>query len=312
MNNKARYKYFNLVVRTLIGIASVFFIYFKIKDSFIIQYQDFVSLSINYSFLFFAFLLSFLNWGLETYKWRFVVLKIQPLDFIPALKIVFTGITLSLITPNRIGEIPARAYLLKNTVPISIGIKKNIYATFISSFSQLLITLLMGFLGVIYTLNLIDIHLSNTFIVILTILITLLFLMFIFSDKLKKIVLKLFHKEDNLEFNAIDTLKFLGFSLLRYMVFCLQYLFILEAFGIHFTSFLQLWLIPVCFLLASSIPTFVLSEIGVRSSVAILVFGILTNNNLSIVLAASLLWIINIGLPAIYGLFFLNQLKIKN
>ena len=312
MNNKARYKYFNLVVRTLIGIASVFFIYFKIKDSFTIQYQDFISLSINYFFLFFAFLLSFLNWGLETYKWRFVVLKIQPLDFIPALKIVFTGITLSLITPNRIGEIPARAYLLKNTVPIAIGIKKNIYATFISSFSQLLITLLMGLLGVIYTLNLIDIHLSNTFIVILTILITLLFLMFIFSDKLKKIVLKIFHKEDNLEFNEIDTLKFLGFSLLRYMVFCLQYLFILEAFGIHFTSFIQLWLIPVCFLLASSIPTFVLSEIGVRSSVAILVFGMLTNNNLSIVLAASLLWIINIGLPATYGLFFLNQLKIKN
>lgn len=308
MNNKARYKYFNLVVRTLIGIASVFFIYFKIKDSFTIQYQDFISLSINCFYLFVVFLLSFLNWGLETYKWRFVVLKIQPLAFVAALKIVFTGITLSLITPNRIGEIPARAYLLKNPECL----KKNVYATFISSFSQLLITLLIGLLGIIYTLNLIDIHLSNTFILILTNLITLLFLMFIFSDKLKKIVLKIFHKEDNLEFNEIDTLKFLGFSLLRYMVFCLQYLFILEAFGIHFTSFIQLWLIPVCFLLASSIPTFVLSEIGVRSSVAILVFGILTNNNLSIVLAASLLWIINIGLPATYGLFFLNQLKIKN
>jgi len=307
LNNKARYKYFNLVVRTLIGIASILFIYFKIKDSFTIQYQDFVSLSINYFFLFFAFLLSFLNWGIETFKWRFVVLKIQPLAFFTALKIVFTGITLSLITPNRIGEIPARAYLLKNPKCL----KKNVYATFISSFSQLLVTLLIGLLGIIYTLNLINVYLSNTFIVILTILITLLFLMFIFSDKLKKIVLNLFHKEDNLAFNEIDTLKFLGISLLRYMVFCLQYLFILEAFGIHFTSFLQLWLIPVCFLLASSIPTFVLSEIGVRSSVAILVFGILTNNNLSIVLAASLLWIINIGLPATYGLFFLNQLTIK-
>ena len=308
MNNKARYKYFNLVVRTLIGIASVFFIYFKIKDSFSIQYQDFVSLSINYFFLFFAFLLSFLNWGIETYKWRFVVLKIQSLAFVTALKIVFTGITLSLITPNRIGEIPARAYLLNN----SKHLKKNVYATFISSFSQLLVTLLIGLLGVIYTLNLIDIHLSNTFIIILTISITLLFLMFIFSDKLKNFFLKMLHKEDNIEFNEMDTLKFLGFSLLRYLVFCLQYLFILEAFGIHFISFIQLWLIPVCFLLASSIPTFVLSELGVRSSVAILVFGIFTDNDLSIILAASFLWIINIGLPATYGLFFLNQLKIKN
>jgi hypothetical protein len=307
LNNKARYKYFNLVVRTLIGIASILFIYFKIKDSFTIQYQDFVSLSINYFFLFFAFLLSFLNWGLETYKWRFVVLKIQPLDFVPALKIVFTGITLSLITPNRIGEIPARAYLLNSKEHV----KSTMYATFISSSSQLLLTLLIGLFGVIFTLNLIDIHLSNTFIVILSISISLLFLMFIFSDKLKKLLLKLIHREETIAFNEIDTLKFLGFSLLRYLVFCLQYLFILEAFGIHFTSFIQLWLIPVCFLLASSIPTFVLSEIGVRSSVAILVFGILTDNDLSIVLAASFLWIINIGLPATYGLFFLNQLKIK-
>jgi hypothetical protein len=214
---------------------------------------------------------------------------------------------LSLITPNRIGEIPARAYLLNSKEHV----KSTMYATFISSSSQLLLTLLIGLFGVIFTLNLIDIHLSNTFIVILSISISLLFLMFIFSDKLKKLLLKLIHREETIAFNEIDTLKFLGFSLLRYLVFCLQYLFILEAFGIHFTSFIQLWLIPVCFLLASSIPTFVLSEIGVRSSVAILVFGILTDNDLSIVLAASFLWIINIGLPATYGLFFLNQLKIK-
>lgn len=312
MNNKARYKYFNLVVRTLIGIASILFIYFKIKDSFTIQYQDFATLSINYFFVFIAFLLSFLNWGIETYKWRFVVLKIQNLEFITALKIVFTGISLSLITPNRIGEIPARAYLLKNTVPIAIGIKQNVYATFISSFSQLIITLLVGLLGVVYTLDLIDIQLSSTFIIIVTISILLLFLLFILMENLKNIVLKIFNKSATIKFNKTEILKILGFSFLRYIVFCIQYLLILEALEIHFTEFIMLWLIPVCFLFASSIPTFVLSEIGVRSSVAILVFGVLTNNNLSIVLAASILWVINIGLPATYGLFFLNQLKIKN
>lgn len=308
MNNKARYKYFNLVVKTLIGIASVLFIYFKIKDSFIAQYQDFFSLSINYFFLFLVFLLSFLNWGIETYKWRFAVLKIQYLDFFTALKIIFTGITLSLITPNRVGEIPARAYLLNNPVHL----KSIVYVTVISSFSQLIVTLMIGLLGVVYTLSLIDIHLSGTFIVFITCLTILLFLMFIFSNQLKNFFLKIFHKDNFVQFNSIEILKILGFSFLRYFVFCIQYLLILEALEIHFTEFIMLWLIPVCFLLASSIPTFVLSEIGVRSSIAILVFGVLTNNDLNIVLAASLLWIINIGLPAIYGLFFLKQIKIKN
>lgn len=308
MNNKARYKYFNLVVRTLIGIASVLFIYFKIKDSFTIQYQDFATLSINYFFIVIAFLFSFLNWGIETYKWRFVVLKTHDLEFITAFKIVFTGITLSLVTPNRIGEIPARAFLLNN----SKYLKQNVYATFVSSFSQLLITLLVGMLGVIYTLGLIDIQLSGTIIMIITILILLLFILFIFLEFLKNIVLKIFNKSASIKFNKTETLKILSFSLLRYFVFCIQYFLLLEALGIHFTSIIMLWLIPVCFLLASSIPTFVLSELGVRSSVAILVFGILTDNDLSIILTASLLWIINIGFPAIYGLFFLKQIKIKN
>lgn len=307
MNYKARYKYFNLVVRTLIGITSLLFIYFKINESFKIQFDDFTSLSINYFFLLVAFLLSFLNWGIETVKWRFVVSKIQQVDFRTALKIVFTGITLSLITPNRIGEIPVRAYLLNNTAQL----KENIYATFISSLAQLLITLLFGMLGVVFTLNLIDIELSKTVLIFLTIFIGLLFLTFIYSNKLKDFFLNLLHKTATIEFSRIETLKILGLSLLRYVVFCVQYFLILEALQVHFTTFIMLWLIPVCFLMASSIPTFVLSELGVRSSVAIVVFGVLANNDLSVVLSATLLWIINIALPATYGLFFLKQIKMK-
>lgn len=136
--------------------------------------------------------------------------------------------------------------------------------------------------------------------------------MLIFSNKIKLFIFKLLKKEVTIEFNSIEIFTLLNFSFLRYMVFCIQYYLVLEALNIHFSNVELLWLIPICFLLASSIPTFVLSELGVRSSVAILVFGILTKNELSIVFAASLLWIINIGLPAIYGLFFIKNLKINN
>jgi len=77
-----------------------------------------------------------------------------------------------------VGEIPARAYLLKNKAEF----KSIIYATFISSFSQLLITLLIGLLGIVYALNFIDIHLATSFIVIITMAITILFLMFVFLN----------------------------------------------------------------------------------------------------------------------------------
>jgi uncharacterized membrane protein len=97
---------------------------------------------------------------------------------------------------------------------------------------------------------------------------------------------------------------------IRYSVFCLQYWLILKAFNIDLIAVKELMLIPVCFLIASIIPTLLLSEIGVRSSVAVFVFGMVTDNIIAIVLASLLLWIINIALPAMLGLFNLKQLTI--
>jgi len=99
-------------------------------------------------------------------------------------------------------------------------------------------------------------------------------------------------------------------SLLRYIIFSVQYYLILQAFGLTFSSYTKILLIPFCFLITSSIPTIVISEIGVRGSVGLFVFGIISDNNLAILSASVLLWVINVALPALFGLFFINQFKI--
>ncbi len=308
MNNKARYNYFNLIVRSLIGITALLFIYFKLKDSFYFQVKEFDSTNINFLFIACTVLLSFINWGLESIKWKYLISKIKKVSFIQSYQIILTGITMSLITPNRVGEIPARAFL--------VGSKGNmgklVYSTFIGSFSQLLITIFLGTIGIIFTLNWFDIYISNALLTTLVIVLILLFFVLFFSNTIKNFFLKLLKKQPLIEFNSIELFTALFLSFLRYVVFILQYFLLLEAFGIHFSELNSLWLIPVCFFVASSIPTFLISEIGVRSSVAIVVFGVLSSNDVSIIASSVALWVINIAIPAIIGIGFMKQLKIQD
>ena len=65
-------------------------------------------------------------------------------------------------------------------------------------------------------------------------------------------------------------------------------------------------------MIASIVPTILLSEIGVRSSVAIFVFGIVSHDTMAVVLSSVTLWAINIALPGLLGVLNLKQLKIFN
>ena len=102
----------------------------------------------------------------------------------------------------------------------------------------------------------------------------------------------------------------LMYSLLRYFVFFIQYWLVLKAFGLELGTVTELFLIPVCFLIASSIPTILISEIGVRGSVALFVFGFVSDLDIQIILASIVLWLINVALPAIFGLYDLKELKL--
>jgi len=61
---------------------------------------------------------------------------------------------------------------------------------------------------------------------------------------------------------------------------------------------------------ASFIPTLLISEIGVRGAVAVFVFGTISNLEIQIIMASILLWLINIALPALIGIFNLKEIKL--
>ena len=63
------------------------------------------------------------------------------------------------------------------------------------------------------------------------------------------------------------------------------------------------------FLIVSIIPTIAIAEIGVRGSVAILLFSYFAVNPISVFSATISLWLINLVVPSIIGLFFVSSLK---
>src|SRR5882724_9317150 len=88
--------------------------------------------------------LMIVNWGIEAFKWKLAIQRIQQVSFITAFKAILSGVSFSVSTPNRIGEYLGRVLYMEEGNRI-----KAISITIVGSMSQLIITLLMGFIGLI-------------------------------------------------------------------------------------------------------------------------------------------------------------------
>ncbi len=312
MDTATSYKYINLLLKVIIGVAALYFIYYKLKGELLVNLQGFGSTSINWYLLSIVFVLMFLNWGIESFKWKYSIRNTQQISFFKSYAITFSAVTTSLLTPNRIGEVPVRALLLSRK-----NFKELVSKTIVSSFSQLIITVLFGTVGFIVVSFSFNLILNSLIVLISSLLVLVLALLAYYnSDKIRTILylIPFFKRKKIAEylsgFTHQELTNLLMMSTFRYLVFALQFYLVLGAFGVHLVGLEQWSLITVCFLFASIVPTLLISEIGVRGSVALLVFGVVSDQDLMILLSSVMLWFINVGVPAIIGLFNFGQLKL--
>lgn len=238
------------------------------------------------------FILMGLNWFIESYKWKLALKNIQSISIASAIKSVLSGISTGIFTPNRVGEFIGKIYFLEKKNRIK-GISINI----IVSFSQLLITLLVGCIT----------YFSWNEIFFIPLLVAT-YLSLLYSPKIINFFLKHFKKLEKyiiptFTTTQISVLYFL--SLLRYFTFCIQYYFALNLFGLNLGLIQSIKLISSYFLYLAAIPTFAWSEIGVRGAIAVKLFEPFSNNPIQVITASSLIWLVNIACPALLGLFFI-------
>ena len=89
-------------------------------------------------------IMMFLNWFLEALKWQFLIKKIENISFVKSVRAVFSGITVSAFTPNRVGEYGGRIFCLDTADRL-----QAVLITVIGSMAQLLTTVFFGCVGIL-------------------------------------------------------------------------------------------------------------------------------------------------------------------
>jgi hypothetical protein len=111
-------------------------------------------------------------------------------------------------------------------------------------------------------------------------------------------------------YSAPELSAVLGMSAARYAVFTVQYMLLLAAFaGVSWGW--GLVVVPVIYLVMTLVPTMMLTDLGVRGSVAVALLVPANGTAAMVLLAAFLLWAVNLALPALSGGIILLVARIR-
>ena len=308
-------KYLSIIIKIVIVFFSFYFIYHQLVENKSFEELD-ISVLIdtvkkNKVYLVGVILMMFLNWLVEALKWRYMISKIENISIMTAYRAVFTGITVSTFTPNRIGEYGGRVFCLEKGDRI-----KAVFITVLCSMSQLLVTILFGSISLFILFD--EILIDKTFLSISLLILLNLFLLFSyfnishivnFLGKFKLIKSFKRYLEVLVMYNYKDLIIAFIYSNTRYFIFSLQFIILLHVFGINISFMDAILSVMLIFFFITITPTITIAEIGVRGSVAIFVLGLFSSNDIAILSSTTLLWLINLIIPAIIGSFFIFSLK---
>jgi len=262
-----------------------------------------------------------INWGIESLKWKHLMAPLEQIPFSRAFKAVFAGCSITMLTPNRIGEYGGRIMYVKDEHRL-----RAISVTILGSISQLAITLIMGSIGIFY-LSVVpsagpkfsDLPWGLQGIIpVISVLcaVLLLFMYFNVHTWLGKLqhyrVFRSLIKHIAITdaFTRKQLLRIFFLSFLRFMVFILQYLILLKVMDVQIGGMLSFWVLTIFYLVMVLAPTIGFTELPVRATASVAILGLYSTNVLGIQAATFGIWLINLVLPALIGSIFILGVKI--
>lgn len=243
------------------------------------------------------------NWGIELFKWRKLISTHQYLSIPKSIQTILLGILMSLLSPNRTGELAGRLLHIKHEKRWQV-----FYVNMICSISQLNITLLGGLLALIFWSEEMStmLPLSPNLIKLMGVLLIIISLYVYASSKALYFILKRLKKKfTNREITTISIkgrFEVLTYSLIRYLVFVVQFVLLLNIFSPSILLVDAGFMVSLIFLIVAVIPTAWIADFPVRTSLAYVVLTFFGYAGLTGLLASALLWTINLLLPAMIGL----------
>ena len=291
------------------------------KPGLAMQWQQIKLSWINWKFWLVVFLM-FINWGIEARKWQLLIKHVQKFSFYKSFKSVLSGCSVTMLTPNRVGEYGGRILYVEENNRI-----KAISLTIVGSISQLLVTMLMGCFGLFflryfshYDPSIVTLlpQFWEAVITYLSVAITFILLLFYLRlgwlvrmmEKIPALHKTVKHISVLDEFSNRQLIQILSLSFVRYLVFVLQYVLLLRVMDVQIASWLCFWLMTVFYLVMAVAPTIGFIELPMRLSTSWAIFKLYTTNQLGVGAAALGIWTINLVIPAIIGSLLIFSIKI--
>ena len=249
--------------------------------------------------------LAVVNWWLESVKWRRLMRPLVRLSGTEAFRATLSGTTLGLVTPNRTGEFLGRIAHLPAPIRTHAAL-----ASLPGSIAQFAVTLVAGALGLLVLGGpaSTDLPVPPAALLALSAIIAVPAVLLVRPACLAELLLRLplprawrGGLSALADAEARPSPAILVLSAVRYLVFSLQFVLLLLLFAPEVAWPYACGAVPVIFLITTLVPTAVLTELGVRGSVAVAVLAPLQVGTLPVLSATFALWLANLALPAIAG-----------
>jgi hypothetical protein len=257
-------------------------------------------------YLILVFLLMPLNWWIEYRKWMALLRfnSVNSTDLIERSSF-FAGIVTGMLTPNMLGNFIGRMMYFRKRERITITMM-----TLYASFSQFMVSMIFGSLAIVILLKtpLGELELAQMWPPVL--LIVILLLVYFNIDKVVRFLFPRRHRFIFREHRKRQILRFsfylLLLSILRLLVFTVQFFIALEAFGAEVDGDL-IWWIWQYYGWLTCVPSLFLGKLVVRDSIALWVLGFAGLSAAAIIQASIFIWIVNLLLPTLVALFILKK-----
>lgn len=247
-----------------------------------------------------------LNYFFEAVKWEMLVSKVQKISFVTSLKAVLAGISTGFFTPNRVGELVGRVMFLDVE-----NRKSGVTFSVVNSLTQNLIMALCGIPTCLafyyFTAGSLNADIASYLLILIS------FLLFfgIFYFALPQLSQRLASSSISAKIGTFtsclsaygkrDLVQIMVISLLRYIIFCIQFFLMLRFFSVHLNVWEAIFSIPTSYLFVTFTPSIAFSEPAIRSSYAVLFIGAFSGQVVGIALAGVCIWVINFVFPMLVG-----------
>jgi len=264
------------------------------------------------SYLWLCIALMFVNTSLEGFKWHFLLNAAAPISYRTAFSSYLAGVAFSIITPNRVGEYPARIlYLGKGNTFRYINISVS------GIMSQLSAVYIFGLMGLIYyniAFPAMIPKIALGLCIVANFFIALIYWRFeSWLPAFEKIKwLKKFAVYGKLLNKATFSRKIIvsGISIFRFAIFTAQYLFLLKWMNINIPLAEGFCMAALFFWVMAVIPSIALTEFGIRGNVSLFLFRHFSSNTVGIVAATGGIWLLNLIIPSIIGSILIFRMRL--